>query len=386
MSKNVSFLFNIFTALVIFPFLKRWLKKNIILIGGHEGKIYGDNSKALYEHLKENYNSEYEVYWVINKDSSVKEQIETKIIRGSVKNYLYFLASLGLFYTHSASDVAPIIHRYFKPKGTRVHLAHGVAGLKKTKYMGKSKQGIEGMADLFVSVSDFEKNIKVKEFGIKASSIIVTGFPRFDNLYNSLIYNQKQENIIIFMPTWREWYKDLSKEEFIKTDFFQSIMNLLKNDEIIEILKNNNYQLHLYLHFYFHQFISTLDINNDCVKIVNINEDVQQLLLKSQILITDYSSVCWDFFYLNKPTLFFQFDQERYEEERGSYLDLNRELIGLKSNSLDQLIKDLNYTIQNQEKVVNEYNDLKSKYFKYHDNHNCKRVIEQFEQHLKNMN
>ena len=384
MLNKILNLINIFIALLFYPILKSSYNKKIILIGGHAGILYADNSKALFEYLSDN-NKEYDVYWIINKDSIDKEKINKYIIRGSIKNYLYYLLSLGLFFSHSASDVAPIIHRYIKPKGIRIQLEHGVYGLKKTKYTGRDIQGVKSMADLFVSVSTFEKNIKVTNCGLDEKSIIITGLPRFDKLYNSLLSNPNNDNIILFMPTWREWYKELSKEEFIKTDFFQITLELLKSEALIQILEKHNYQMHLYLHFYFHQFISTIEINNDYVKIIDINEDVQNLLIQSSILITDYSSVCWDFFYLNKPILFFQFDQNRYEVERGSYLDLDSELMGIKSNSLDQLLKDLNYTLQNQEKVVKEYEDLKAYYFNYHDNQNCRRVIDQFEQHLKNI-
>ncbi|MFJ7847260.1 CDP-glycerol glycerophosphotransferase family protein [Peribacillus sp. NPDC097206] len=382
MIQKLKFIMNILIAMIIFPIQKNKIGNNVILIGGHAGELYADNSKALFEYLSNHYEN-YEVYWIINQTSLDKEKINKFLTRGSVKNYLYYFKSKGLFYSHSASDIAPILHNYIKPKGVRIYLTHGIDGLKKRKYTGKDKSSIKKMADLYVTVSDFEKNIKIKEFNLDETSFILTGLPRFDNLYNNLVLNNGKKNSILYMPTWREWYKNLSTEEFIETDFYHNVKELLTSVVIIELLKKYNYQLNLNLHFYFHRFLSTLNFDNDYIKIINPNEDLQELILETKILITDYSSVCWDYFYLNKPILFYQFDQIRYEKERGAYLDLNNDLMGLKSNNLNQLIKDLNYTIQNQKKVVEDFGDFKMDYFKYHDNQNCKRVIEEFEQYLE---
>src|SRR5699024_6201365 len=64
-----------------------------------------------------------------------------------------------------------------------------------------------------------------------------------------------------------------------------------------------------------------------------------ELLMRSSLLITDYSSVAWDFYYLKKPVAFFQFDYATYEELQGSYIDLKKDLFGEKFTDADTLIK-----------------------------------------------
>ncbi|GEL07244.1 CDP-glycerol glycerophosphotransferase family protein [Salisediminibacterium halotolerans] len=379
MFQKIVYLKNILIAIMILPFFKGKLKSNVILIGGHDGKQYTDNGKALFEYLY--HYTDYDVRWVINKDYRYKQNIKNYITRGSIKNYLYYFSSIGLFFSHSGSDVGPIIHKYVKPKAIVINLEHGIFGLKKMKFNNERDKKKARIEDFFLCVSDFEKTIKAESLDVDRDKLIVTGLPRFDSLH-SHISSSSSENVILFMPTWREWYYGLSEEEFIQTDFFQSVSDVLENEQIMAVLKKHNYKIYVYLHFYFHNYIDTLNIKNGFVEVLDIDEDVQKHLIQSDVLITDYSSVCWDFFYLDKPVIFYQFDQKRYEKERGAYINLDTDLIGPKAKDLDELITVLEDTITNRQAVVEQFKPQKNKYFAFHDNQNCKRVLDSFENQL----
>src|SRR5690606_31689740 len=94
---------------------------------------------------------------------------------------------------------------------------------------------------------------------------------------------------------------------------------------------------------------------------------IQKEIIKSDLLITDYSSIAWDFYYLNKPIIFYQFDQEEYIKRRGSYLDLNKDLFGYKALNSTEVIKYLNEILLKGENYNKKYNEIR-KYFDYLDN------------------
>ena len=103
-------------------------------------------------------------------------------------------------------------------------------------------------------------------------------------------------------------------------------------------------------------------------------ESVQRMLKESHLLITDYSSISWDFFYLDKPVIFYQFDSEDYLTYRGSYLDIEKDVFGDRVISMQSLRDRIQYYIDNNFKIEDKYKAIKPIYFKYSDKSNCKRI------------
>ena len=102
--------------------------------------------------------------------------------------------------------------------------------------------------------------------------------------------------------------------------------------------------------------------------------------MKAKILITDYSSVAYDFYYLNKPIVFFQFDREEYQQKVGSYVDLDKELFGEGVHSIKECVEKIEEIAGNNfeySPAVKENMDkMRSMFLKYTDKENCKRVYE----------
>ena len=86
--KKIVFLLNMTAAFFLYPFFKyRFKGRNIWLTGGSAGELYVDNGKAMFEYLNEK--KDIETYWVINKNSSARKQVNGKMLdRGSIKSYL----------------------------------------------------------------------------------------------------------------------------------------------------------------------------------------------------------------------------------------------------------------------------------------------------------
>jgi CDP-glycerol glycerophosphotransferase (TagB/SpsB family) len=92
--------------------------------------------------------------------------------------------------------------------------------------------------------------------------------------------------------------------------------------------------------------------------------------------VTDYSSVCWDVFYLDKPVVFFQFDRDKYEEAHGSYLDMSKDLFGDCADNVDDLLDELSGCIRDDFKVKPEYEKMRQNFYKYVDDQNSRRICD----------
>ena len=108
---------------------------------------------------------------------------------------------------------------------------------------------------------------------------------------------------------------------------------------------------------------------------------------KSKLLITDYSSVAYDFYYLNKPIIFFQFDKREYEEKVGSYVDLDKDLFGKQAKTVEKCVEEIIEISENNfhyDKEMKQKSDkLREKFLKYVDKGNCERVYNEI---LKRIN
>src|SRR5699024_4512622 len=89
--------------------------------------------------------------------------------------------------------------------------------------------------------------------------------------------------------------------------------------------------------------------------------------MRSSLLITDYSSVSWNFYYFKKPVAFFQFDYATYEELQGSYIDLKKDLFGERFTDADKPIEGIKAYIAKDFKLDVKYKEIWNQSFKYVD-------------------
>lgn len=392
MSK-IKVLFNMVVAAIIYPFKKSSFKdKNIWLIGGHAGDIYDDNSKFLYEYILRNNKENIDIYWIINEDSKVKNKIPGKtLIKGSIDNYLYYYNAKVIIFSHAPSaDIAPynfavpILNKFHK-KTFKVFLNHGAISFKKRKPMNaKLKKLIDDLMksyNMATAISDFEENIMVNEWGMNKDAVCVLGSARQDNLP---LNTKPKTNDILYMPTWRDWIK-FNDGKFIDTEYFKNIMSLLNDEKLNNILDEKNVNIKFYMHHLMHEFIDDIKENISGKRIIFLDKDVTLAdeITSSIANITDYSGVAMDFMYMNRPILFYQFDIDKYKNEVGSYIDLDKEMFGYISHNKDEAVNQLINLIESGFEVKQNQEEARNKFFRYNDNDNCERIYNTI---LKKMN
>ncbi|WP_068268335.1 CDP-glycerol glycerophosphotransferase family protein [Caviibacter abscessus] len=352
-------IFNMILAFVTYPFCK--IKEDIWLVGGNAGQLYVDNARAIHEFLLKRRKN---VYWIVEKNSNLRNYFEKNnipyLIKGSYKSYLYFMSSKVSLFSHSISaDIVPYLCavpfiNYFHYKNYKVFLNHGTVGLKKRAAMNKKYEKLIDKLlksyNLNPCDSKLEKDIKVNDWKMNEETMYVCGYPRYDRLYGKINVNSD----ILYMPTWRN-YSDIS-------GYINKINEFINNKKLLNYLKTNNRYLKVYIHQLMQDKIEILN-NNDRIVLLDKNEDVTNLLKKSDILITDYSSVAYDFYFMRKKVIFYQFDQKEYLEKIGSYVDLNN-LFGEVVFNADDVV----------ESIISSKQIEYGKYFSYVDDKNCERL------------
>lgn len=340
----------IFIAILIYPIMKN---KKIWVLGGHNGDLYEDNAAIFHQYLL---NKNEKAYFYLKKESKdfqrALELHKNYIIKkNSIKGIVIFFYSKYMIYSHSCGDILNIFHYLFKKK-VRVFLQHGVVALKKVTP--------EKQSDIYVTSTLYEYNIFKNEVGER---LFLSGLPRFDKLIDSSANNK----IIFYMPTWRTWEE--GNKELLKR-----IQELIFNRKLLKFLKENKYEFHLYLHHAIQKYINKLEIPENIKLIIPGKELLQEELKRSNILVTDYSSVAWDFWYMDKPVIFYQYDQKEFLEKTGSYLDFNQDLKNAIVTSEEELI----LRLHGMNKIPNLRKD-----FKYIDKNNCERLYDKIKKFNK---
>lgn len=209
---------------------------------------------------------------------------------------------------------------------------------------------------------------------IYGGKILEIGYPRIDltinnnkNHIKSLLKKHKvkigNDKVILYAPTWRG------------TDVNNSIDNIeevLKTVKLIE--KNTNYQVLLKVHPFDYKKASK--VKNLNPYLVPDDFDTNELLTVVDLLVTDYSSIFFDYLVTNNPIIFYSPDYDEYNSSRGFYITPD-ELPGPSVKSVDDLIEEINKAEDTRGKYKQIYKEFKSDYVPYEDGDVAKTAINQ---------
>lgn len=324
-------------------------------------------------------NTTENVFYVIDKKSPAISKFKHRnnwLSADSFKLSFYLYHANRIISTHGLwmiADELGILKKLTKKtlKAKRVMINHGIGFLKNgKKYYHKS---IFPLNDLITSLSPKHKNIFTSEYGYSDKEVVITGYPRFDSLIDTSL-NSKWNNVILFMPTFR----DKEQETFKKSELYKKIKMLVEDKTLIETLKQSDSHIAIYLHQNIQHHSKYLDsLLGKNIHIIKQEEfTVTELLKMSKLLITDYSSVLFDFVYMNKPFISYQFDYNEFIASRKdkAFIDMRSELPGYVVNSHQDLIHRIQSVIQNNFLISEKHAKCAEEYFAYQDKENCQRV------------
>ena len=352
--------------------------KPIVLVGGNLGEKYEDNASVFYTYLRRE-RPDLKTYWMYdpNTDYVKNESITDAVPLGSFRNYLLFFRADYTFHGHSILyDLAPGIdkHIHHNKKTVMTHISHGIEGFKKILIQPEDVPLLR-RTDYFNCASEYERDIKLNGWKFPGEKLITTGMARFDRLEPDSPAPEVK-NILVMM-TWREWLFGLSDEEFMESDLFRRTVGLLEDPGIRRLIEERRLNVKVALHPFMKRFepIFRSLPGSGQIRFVSFDEiSVKDQVIEADMLLTDYSSVSWDFLYQNKPIIFYMFDQKTIEEKRGTYLDLDGDLYGYKAKTAEE-VRDLLDRITAGANT-NPWYPKASYYFGYFDNENCRRLAD----------
>ncbi len=357
-----------------FSWLHRLLnkQKDVWIVGERSYKAQ-DTGFHFFKYMRENH-PEKKVYYVIEEDSPERKNVDPlgNVIFFKSKEHIWqTLIATRVISSHHPDYLYPLRTKRFNRavKAMKVFLQHGVMGTKNmVANYGKHARGFD--TDLFLVSSTFEKEMIVNDFGYDPEEVFITGLSRFDKLFAKDVPVKRQ---ILIIPTWRDWI--VTDEQFLESEYFERYKELILHQDLHRIAADNDLELVFCLHPNMQKF--TEYFRDAPVKVISQGEvDVQHLLKESAIMITDYSSVAFDFSFLHKPIIYYQFDRDRFIGKRPSHLDLDADLPGDIVYSSEEIFSCLEYYVQN-DLLMKEENRVRSeKFLDFKDRNSSERIYQ----------
>lgn len=349
-------------------------KKNNWLIC-ERGDDAQDNGYVFFKYIVEK-QKEIKPVYLIRKSSTDYDKVASvgRVIEfGSIKHFLMMIGfpvkiSSHLF-GYSPWVQSTLYYRRHQTFHKHIFLQHGIT---KNYHEGLLANVCKSL-DLFICGAKPEYEFINCEFNYHNQIPQYTGLPRYD-----LLNDFKCKNQILYMPTWRAKLSHLSDDEFVKSPFYKNWNNLINNEHINDLCKANNISIKFYLHYSLQRFLHLFN-SNTTVKIISFREEsVQQLLKESMLLVTDFSSVFFDFGYMNKPLVYFQFDEDTFYDEHYSrgYFDYRRDGFGDVVLKVNDVYNSIKLIFVNSFKMEDKYVERTKEFFILDKNHNCDRVFD----------
>lgn len=381
-----------FIKQIIFPFLitnfskvyKSKINEKLIVMGAFSGGGFVDNTKYLFKFLSER--SNYTVFWMTKMDQIIDDLSKNgyNVVRTySLKSIKLLRRAKYIFMTHGLEDILPI---KFSAKTIKILTWHGTP-LKNIDVDQENDYRYNGWGDRFhlnLKHNDYtnyfltasklmeDQIIFHKALKISKNKLLNFGYPKNDILHDpedSLIFSLKKkyalsENIkqvILYAPTWRH----RTNSEFpISSTILKKINQYLKESNSIILIKAHIIDEKLLTQEY------------EYIKVVDKSSDIQELAIISDLLITDYSSIYFDYLLTLKPIIFFPNDLEEYESKKGFYYSYQDIVPGPIVFNGEDLLK----TLKDREKIDEHYRGIRIKmrdrFNKYQDGKSTQRLLD----------
>ena len=334
-----------------------------------------DNGYIFFKYLRKT-RKDLNVYYVINKRSKDYDKVKSLgniIYHKSLKHFIYYLNAKKIIVTQKYANPSPalfhILHKFNIIKTPRIFLGHGI-----TKDDAKMFYYDRCKFRLFICGAEKEYEYVKNTFGYPKENVIYTGLARFDNLN----LNNNINKFILVYPTWRNYINNQNDFDYFMGNYY----NLLDNELLVNILEKNNIKLKLVLH----KNMKKYDINYKTLSdniTINHNEDVniQDLINRTDLLITDFSSLYFDIVYRKRPIIYYQFDYDKYRKNQleEGYFSYEKDGFGDVFENSDLIVNKIKYYIDNNFKIEDEYSKRMDSFFARKDKENCKRILEEIE-------
>lgn len=361
-------------------------EKTVIFIAFH-GRGYTDNPKYIHlEMLKQKRFDDYRFIWAVKKTKTTSIE-RSKVIRYNSVTYFYYMCKAKYWIVNCK------LPKHIQKKENQVYLqtwhgtplkrlAHDIVEVENQTFY-RSGMSRAQMTDTYdddvakynymIAPNPFSYEVFQSAFRIDAERLIKTGYPRNDFLTNitkekiqeikERLQLPKDKKLLLYAPTWRDNSYNTRGYTFeLKADFHR--WKEVLSDEYVVLFKPH--------YLIINKFEGDESLKDFVIRI-DADADINDLYVVSDVLVTDYSSVFFDYANLSRPMYFFMFDLEEYADElRGFYFDIHKTLPGkiiVEEETLLRSIKNGAYDFERLKAFNAEFNV-------WQDGHATNRVLD----------
>ena len=329
--KSSRFLYNLYfytmsTVLKGLGFLVGF-NERLILFNCFGGKKYDDSPKVIYEKMLQDSRFDGCVFvWALHNPNSVVVPGRAKVIKAD--SFRYFVTALRskIWITNSSIERGL---DFKKKKTICINTWHGtpikLMGVDISDDSKSFKSKVLVRADVMLAQSRYDIDVFSRAFCLKESVFRLSGLPRNDLLAN---YSQEQyflikeklniekdKIVLLYAPTFREYSRDESNVCVLDAPIDLAAWQRLLGDNYI-VLFRAHYEVAK--HMSFDNYPMFIDVSS--------YPDLNELMIASDALISDYSSIYFDYSIMHKPMYCYAYDYDQYLIKRGMYIDLKNEL------------------------------------------------------------
>ncbi len=367
--------------------VKPFIRKPLWLLSDRTA-VAGDNGEALFRYLCGLKRKPAHLVFAISKRSKDYEALKKVGHVVDTKSFLhkllFLLCDLNIS-SHADSDIVTQFSHYDEPyrdiesRIRFVFLQHGVIKDDLSDWLNRYNCNIAG----FVTSAQAEADsIRTCSYQYPDEAIWLTGLPRFDRFYRD------ERRAVTIMPTWRHAWSMTAdpktgvrelKEGFESSAFFRFYNALMNDERLIDAAKRCGYTLRFLPHPTLQPHVDRFT-PNAAITLLHADTPYRKVFAESDLILTDYSSVVFDFAYLRKPVFYTQFDREEFFSgehvyTRG-YFDYERDGFGEVETEYEATVDRLIEYMENGCRLKDVYRQRIDAFFAFDDRENCRRVYE----------
>ncbi|AMK10060.1 bifunctional glycosyltransferase/CDP-glycerol:glycerophosphate glycerophosphotransferase [Pseudodesulfovibrio indicus] len=347
-----------------------------------------DNAEHLYRWVRREH-PEVNAWFVLNQESHDWPRLQAEGFRlvphGTMEHFALFLSASKL--VSSQMDVyiyAPLEERYYsdfqRPKF--ICLQHGVTKEDISSWLNPVP------IDLFVTASPAEYASIVSDgtaYIMTEKEVRLTSFPRFDKLLEPV----EQENTLLVMPTWRsdlvgEWdgkgQRRERNEAFYSSSYVATWKDVFDDPRLKALLDKYDYNVVFFAHPGFEEYLDGMPFPAYVDKRSKRHGSLMELMKRSRVMITDFSSVAFDMAHAKRSVLYYQPEDEagyaRRQNRKTGFFHYSTMGFGPVCRDRDALIAALEDALRAGGVPAPEYAEREQNTFAHHDRNSCQRVFD----------
>lgn len=350
----------------------------------------GDSGEAFYDYLRKEQAAE-RCFFVIDRNCEDAQRLRQKgfalVQPGSFRHKLLLLRADKVIASQTdmifrnpwlGNERATEILRSLIFTTGSIYLQSGVLLSDSSKWLSKDEQNIDG----FVVSSEMERETLLqKSYGYQDEDILLTGLAKWDGL------RDEQEQIISIMPDWRRYLvtgqdpvsgRWDTVDDFALSRYAGFYRNILNNRQLLDEAERLGYRICFRLHPSFREdAVRAFDIP-DTIETAGEGEAVCDIIGRSALLVTDYSSVCCEAAYLRRPVIYAQFDREEFFSGKHMVtqgpFDYERDGFGETVYTEEELVSLITGYMRSGCRQKEEYRRRFEDMITYTDHDNCARI------------